>query len=400
MTDDQSCRSRIRFVSHEHLRAFVEAAPNPQLAVGVDGTIRLSNRHAEQLFGYQAHELKGRRVDTLIPPELGANHENHLKGFFSAPTQRQMGFGQDLEGMRRDGSRIRVVIGLSPVEAEGELLTVASLIDVTTQREAEAQTQRLTAELVRTNAELNDFAYVVSHDLREPLRGIRTYAEFLIEDFGEQLSGDGRNKLDSITRLTTRMDQLIAKLLDYSRRGRAELDLEPLPLDEIVQDVELDLDVMIRERDAEIRKPQPLPIVIADRSMMTELYANLIGNALKYTDKEERWVEVGCLSPDATDETLAPRAEPVPVGRGPVFYVRDNGIGIDPEHWTSVFRVFRRLHAKDAFGGGTGAGLTIAKKIVERHRGKIWLESVPGEGTTFYFRLGHPESGSSTKPRT
>ncbi|MEZ4652136.1 MAG: ATP-binding protein [Candidatus Eisenbacteria bacterium] len=399
MTDDQTSKSRIRFASHEHLRAFVGAAPNPQLAVGADGIICLSNRHAEQLFGYQAHELKGMRVDALIPPELAAIHGNHLKGFFSAPAQRQMGFGQDLEGLRRDGSRIRVVIGLSPVEAEGELLTVASLIDVTTEREAEAETQRLTAELVRTNAELNDFAYVVSHDLREPLRGIRTYAEFLIEDFGEQLSGDGRSKLDSITRLTARMDQLIAKLLDYSRRGRAELDLEPLSLDEIVQDVELDLDVMIRERDAEIRKPQPLPMVIADRSMMTELYANLIGNALKYTDKDERWVEVGCLSPDATDETLAPRAEPVPVGRGPVFYVRDNGIGIDPEHWASVFRVFRRLHAKDAFGGGTGAGLTIAKKIVERHRGKIWLESVPGEGTTFYFRLGHPESGSSTRHR-
>jgi signal transduction histidine kinase len=245
-----------------------------------------------------------------------------------------------------------------------------------------AERQRAERELAernvlldRSNRELDDFAYIASHDLKEPLRGIHNYSQFLLEDYERLLDADGRSKLETLVRLSRRMETLIDSLLHFSRVGRMDLALDRVDLNPVVAEALDSLAVPLAESGVAVRLPRPLPEVRCDRQRAVELFQNLLGNAIKYNDKPAgRWVEVGFMDGEAGD--------------GPVLYVRDNGIGIPARHLEVVFRIFKRLHGRDQFGGGTGAGLTIVKKIVDRHHGRIWLESTPGEGTAFFFTLG------------
>ena len=170
------------------------------------------------------------------------------------------------------------------------------------------------------------------------------------------------------------MEDLINSLLHFSRLGRAELMRQSVNLHELVQQVIATLIIARPQIEIEFRIPQPLPSIECDRAQVHELFTNLISNAIKYNDKPDKWVKIGFLEGERS------------VG-SPTFYVRDNGIGIPQEHQEKIFQIFRRLHGRDEFGGGTGAGLTIARKIVERHGGRIWVESIPTQGTTFYFTL-------------
>lgn len=232
----------------------------------------------------------------------------------------------------------------------------------------------LNAKLADRNQQLDAFAYIASHDLKEPLRGIHNFSKFLLEDFSGQLDAEGVKYLGTIVQLTRRMESLLDSLLKYSRLSQSEMHLHEVNLDAAVSDA-LELLPAIRQANpAEIRRPRPLPAVKADANLMTEVFLNLISNALKYHDKPDgRWVEIGWQEGEA--------------GHPPIFYVSDNGIGIAPEHHEQIFRIFRRLHGRESYGGGTGAGLTIAQKLIERHGGKLWLESTPGSGSRFSFTL-------------
>jgi two-component system, chemotaxis family, sensor kinase Cph1 len=241
---------------------------------------------------------------------------------------------------------------------------------------------RINQELTRSNEDLESFAYVASHDLKEPLRGIHNYAMFLLEDNAEQLDDVGIDRLHTLVRLTQRMDALIDALLQFSRLGQAQLNFQPIDLNVLVHRAIAVLQVSRRDADIEIRIPRPLPKVCCDSVLVQELLANLIGNAFKYNDKSQRWVEIGYQDEEDVIESGLFRQI-----RAPIFYVRDNGIGIRERHLKTVFRLFKRLHAQNKYGGGTGAGLTIAQKIVERHGGRIWVESTYGAGSTFYFML-------------
>lgn len=233
-------------------------------------------------------------------------------------------------------------------------------------------------ELQRSNEELDSFAYVASHDLKEPLRGIHNYANFLMEDYADVLDDDGIVKLQTLVRLTQRMEDLINSLLHFSRLGRAELIRQPVNLSELVQQVITTLTIARPQSEVEFRIPQPFESVQCDRDQINELFSNLISNAIKYNDKPQKWVEIGFIEGN-TESKVAPTSL--------TFYVRDNGIGISQEHLDKIFQIFRRLHGRDDFGGGTGVGLTIVRKIVERHGGRIWVESSPTLGSTFYFTL-------------
>jgi two-component system, chemotaxis family, sensor kinase Cph1 len=231
---------------------------------------------------------------------------------------------------------------------------------------------QLNIELERSNNELDAFAYIASHDLKEPLRGIHNYSNFLIEDYGEILNDEGMDKLRTLIRLTQRMEDLIDSLLHFSRLGRVDLSMQQTDINSVVnRSLDL-LSARIEEMQVEICIPRPLPTVYCDRVQVGEVFNNLIANAIKYNDKAEKWIEIGYI-----DHPTAPV----------IFYVRDNGIGIREKHFEAIFRIFKRLHGPNKYGGGTGAGLTIAKKIVERHSGKIWVESTYGQGSTFYFTL-------------
>jgi signal transduction histidine kinase len=234
--------------------------------------------------------------------------------------------------------------------------------------------RELNRQLVRSNQELDDFAHIASHDLKEPLRGIANYSQFLLEDYGDQFDAEGRHKLETLGQLSRRMSALIDSLHQFSRLGRVELGVAATDLGEVVAGVLEGLRITLEERQVEVRIPRPLPVVPCDRVRVGEIFHNLIVNAVKYNDKPQRWVEIGVTAP----------ARP---GGPDVFYIRDNGIGIRERHLEAVFQMFKRLHARDVYGGGTGVGLTIAKRIVERHGGRIWAESVHGQGATFYFTL-------------
>ncbi len=238
---------------------------------------------------------------------------------------------------------------------------------------------KINLELERSNTELDAFAYVASHDLKEPLRGIHNYSNFLMEDYADVLHESGIAKLQTLVRLTQRMEDLINSLLHYSRLGRTELLRQPTNLNDMVRQVIDTLKISQPRMVIEFRVPKPLPTIGCDRTQVSELFTNLISNAIKYNDKTERWVEIGFIESTVNNSTEKPISY--------TFYVRDNGIGIPQQHLERVFQIFKRLHAQDEYGGGTGAGLTIVQKIVERHGGKIWIKSIPDEGSTFYFTL-------------
>ncbi|UYZ61558.1 ATP-binding protein [Hymenobacter weizhouensis] len=250
--------------------------------------------------------------------------------------------------------------------------------------QARAQSlSHLNAELERSNDELDSFAYVASHDLKEPLRGIHNYSLFLLEDYASRLDAEGVHMLQTLTRLSQRMEGLIESLLHLSRVGRTELELADVDLNDVLADVTDLLQLRLKETQANLTVAGSLPTVRADRTSLHEVLLNLLTNAIKYTDRPAPTITVGQVSGDSAGQL----GQPVNLDEFYVFYVQDNGIGIDPKHHAIIFKLFKRLHAQDKYGGGTGAGLAIAKKMVEKHGGSLWVKSTPGQGTTFYFTL-------------
>ncbi|HAA32822.1 MAG TPA: cyanobacterial phytochrome A [Cyanobacteria bacterium UBA8553] len=274
-------------------------------------------------------------------------------------------------------------------EVEGALELRSAIVGIVLSK-ADALAQ-INVDLERSNNELDAFTYIASHDLKEPLRGIHNYSNLLLQDCAEVLNASSVDKLKTLVRLTQRMEDLINALLHFSRLGREDLKVQYTDLNQLVQNVVEVLRISQKDTQFEIRLPRPLPVIECDRVLVEEVFSNLIGNAIKYNDHPLKWIEVGWLDeaglPDSFN--LANSTQQSETAR--VFYVRDNGIGIRPRHLEAIFRIFKRLHGQSQYGGGTGAGLTIVKKIVERHGGRIWVESTHGEGSTFYFTFENRE---------
>jgi PAS domain S-box-containing protein len=246
-------------------------------------------------------------------------------------------------------------------------------LDISAHRASEEALSRRAAQLARSNDDLEDFAYIVSHDLKEPLRGISNYARFVMEDEGERLSGAGRDKVETIFRLTQRMYELLDALLEYSRVGRAELAMVDCDLREVAQGAVERLGPWLNERHATVEIDALLPRARCEGVRIGEVFTNLIANGVKYNDSSRKQIRIGARA----DGTI---------------FVSDNGIGIHPRNLQKVFGMFKRLHGREEYGGGTGSGLAITRKIVERHGGRIWVESEPGCGSSFCFTLRRPES--------
>lgn len=251
----------------------------------------------------------------------------------------------------------------------------------------------LNADLTRSNEELDAFAYVASHDLKEPLRGIHRYAHQLLES-AQATSGEqpeGLQRVESLMRLTLRMDSLLDSLLHFSRVGRMELAFNDADLNAVVADAIEMTGARRLDSHCSIDIPRPLPVVPCDSVRVCEIYSNLLANAMKYKRQVEAHIELGYIGVE--EATERPNAPPAAAGH-PVFYVRDQGIGIDPRHYEQVFRLFKRMHGRDEYGGGVGAGLTIVQKLVQRHGGRVWIDSRLGVGTTFYFTLQGMQVGA------
>lgn len=237
-------------------------------------------------------------------------------------------------------------------------------------RKMEEEREHLIEKLARSNEELDNFAYIASHDLKEPLRAIHNHCRFLLEDHEDALDDDGLRRVHRLMELSQRMERLTSDLLYFSRLGRDRMAFKETDLNDVIDDITCTLQDTLKEKNAVIVVPAPLPAIACDTVRVTEMLRNLVGNAIKYNDNSEKRVEIGYENSTRK-----------------VFYVKDNGIGIDEEYHDSVFRIFKRLHGRKKYGDGTGSGLTFVKKIVEQHGGKIWLQSKKGEGTTFFFTL-------------
>ncbi len=373
-----------RIHEHDQMRArfaaIVESTDDAIISKTLDGVITSWNPGAEKIFGYSADEAIGRPLSIIIPPE----RVNEEEGILDRMKRGEQIDHLETERIRKDGTRVAIAATISPVrDSQNRLIGISKIArDITDRKRDEAEIRRLnqhlehrviarTAQLEAANKELEAFSYSVSHDLRAPLRHIDGFATMLKENTAGKLDEESLQCLAAISRATTRMGVLIDDLLQFSRNGRADLVVEPVPLDRVVAEVRENLDAEIAGRT--IRwQIAPLPVVRGDYAMLRQVFVNLLGNAVKYTrPRAEAVIEIGTAKGKPGEATL---------------YVRDNGAGFDMKYVHKLFGVFQRLHNVSDFEG-TGVGLANVHRIVERHGGRVWAEGEVDVGATFYVTL-------------
>jgi light-regulated signal transduction histidine kinase (bacteriophytochrome) len=281
-----------------------------------------------------------------------------------------MGHGRDLFGRRKNGQEVPLEIGLNTIDTAGGVLTLALIVDLTERKRIETELRQQAEELRRSNQDLEAFAYAASHDLQEPLRAIAGPLQLLQRRFSGQLDPQAEEYIAHSVSGAKRMQQLIDDLLTYARVDRRNSDEAPRSSAAAALLRALaNLERAIADSQAEITRGA-LPVVAADEAQLVMVFQNLLGNAIKFRGPEPLRIQVSAERQGALWR----------------FAVRDNGIGIDPEHFERIFGLFQRLHTRRAYPG-TGIGLALCKRIVERHGGQIWVESVAGQGSTFCFTL-------------
>ncbi len=369
-----------RKLAEERFRLAVESSPSAMVMVDAAGTIVMVNAETERLFGYRRDELIGKPVEMIVPKRFRPQHPHLRAGFVTNPEARAMGAGRELHGLRKDGTEVPVEIGLTPIKTTRGILVLSAIVDITERKRAEEFVAEQTRELARSNAELEQFAYVASHDLQEPLRTVASYTGLLARRYGEKLDDDARMYIQFARDGAIRMQSLIEGLLAYSRVSTRARELAPVDSGLALRQAVANLAARIEEAEAEVSSGG-LPGIEADHNQLVELFQNLIGNAIKFRGDRPPRVEVAARR------------------QGPdwVFSVADNGIGIEGEFFDRIFQVFQRLHGESEYPG-TGIGLAICKRIVERMGGHIWVESTPGAGATFYFSV--PADPAASVPRS
>jgi PAS domain S-box-containing protein len=372
-----------------------EASPTALLVTDSTGRIRLINRQVENLFGYASQELLGQMVEMLLPERYRASHPQKRDSFFEKPTSRTLGESRELYGLRKEGTEFPLEIGLNPLATEEGLFVVSAIVDISERKlseqriqnlndELELRVQKRTAQLESANKELESFTYTVSHDLRAPLRAIDGFSRLVVEEFGKALPDEGKEFLQRVRKNATQMGQLIDDLLAFARLGRRSVLKHPVDTESIVRACLAELSKELEGRQVEI-SIGCLPCCAADPSLLKQVWTNLISNALKYTRKRDvAHIEIGChteLRPSLNDDgtTAESRLETV-------YFVKDDGAGFDMKYAHKLFDVFQRLHRETEYEG-TGVGLAIVQRIIERHGGHVWGEALPNQGATFSFTL-------------
>lgn len=346
-----------------------EAALNAVLVISKEGTITLANSMAEVLFGYKKGELIGQTIEVLVPERYRAGHIKQRDSFFADPKPRSLGAGRDLFGCKKDGTEVPIEIGLNPIKTTEGIFVLASVIDITERRKIERKLEDFAKETAFLNEQLEQYAHITSHDLKEPLRAIYSYASLLEKKYKGKLDKNADDYINFIVGGAKRMESLINDLLEYTRIGSKRKLLTKTDCNKLLETVLRNLKVVISENNAKVACDS-LPEIFTDENQISILFQNLIVNAIKFTKHGNPEINISCKEKD----------------NGWLFAIKDNGIGIPKEQRERIFQIFQRLHTKEEYEG-TGIGLAICKKIVDLHGGKIWVESEEGKGSTFYFTL-------------
>jgi PAS domain S-box-containing protein len=367
----------VRKAAEKHLaqmearyRGLLEAAPDAMVVVNASNEIVLVNVQAEKQFGYRRDELAGQKMRAIIPEGFAERLFADALRSAEAALAQQIGTGIELYGRRKDGSEFPIEIMLSPLESAEGILVTAAIRDITTRKTAEAHLLQKVEELNRSNEELEQFAYIASHDLQEPLRMVASYTQLLSRRYKGKLDSDADEFISFAVDGASRMQRLIKDLLVYSRVGTKGKDMLEVSSEDALRQSFINLRPAIEESGALVTH-DPLPTILADEMQLVQLFQNLVGNAIKYQNPGVPRVHISAANDG---------------GNKWIFSVQDNGIGIESQYFEKIFGVFQRLHKRDEFAG-TGIGLAICKKIVERHGGSISVESQPGVGSTFHFSL-------------
>jgi PAS domain S-box-containing protein len=356
------------------LRAILDTAADAIIVIDEQGRIDRFNPAAERMFGYTRDEAIGRNVSLLMPSPHREAHDGYLARYLETGERHIIGYGREVTGLRKNGEEFPLEVAVSEIRLEGRRLFTGIMRDISERRQRQEELAHLVHDLEAANDELRSFAYVVSHDLKAPLRAIGSLTDWIAADYKDKLNDEGREHLRLLTGRVRRMDALIDGILEYSRVGRIREARVPVDMNRLAQET---LELLAPPPHIRITVAGPLPAVTGERTRLQQLLQNLLGNAIKYMDKTEGDVRVGC-EPD---------------GDFWRFHVADNGPGIEPRHHERIFQLFQTLAPRDRIEG-TGVGLALVKKIVELYGGRVWVESQPGKGATFYFTL--PRSQDNT----
>ena len=369
-----------------HLAAIVMSSEDAIISKNLQGSVKSWNGAAEQLFGYTAEEMIGQPVNRLIPPNRHDEEPDILE---------QIGRGKSIKHYetirrRKDGSDVPVSLTVSPlIDHHGKIIGASKIArNITEQKRAEEALRerdrslttindalkKQTIALAESNKELEGFSYSVSHDLRAPLRTIDAFSRILEEDHGPHLNDDARRSLSIVRKAVGQAGELIDDLLEFSKLGRQGMNFRLVKMTDLAWEAAGDLRILRDDRQIDLTI-KDLPSCQGDRRFLKLVWINLLTNAFKYTKyRNESRIEVGWMPDDASSETV-------------IYYVKDNGIGFNMTYAHKLFGVFQRLHRKEDFDG-TGVGLAIVQRIVQRHNGRIWAEGKEDGGATFFFSLG------------
>jgi len=356
----------------EHLAAIVESSDDAIISKDLNGIIQSWNRGAERLFGYSAEEVIGQHISMLAAPE----RVDEIPDILARISRGERVDHFETARKTKDGRILNVALTVSPIrDASGAVIGASKVArDITERRRQEQALNKANADLKRSNADLQHFAYSASHDLQEPLRMVCTYSELLKKKFGEKLGPLGEEYIGYAVEGAARMEQLLADLRAYTQVSMAGQEpTEDSDAGEMLNEALANLEVAIRESGAAISRTT-LPSVRMYGFQLEQLFQNLISNAIRYRSNDPPRIEIAAQRRGA--EWL--------------FSIQDNGIGIRPEYKEQVFGIFQRLHSAAEFPG-TGMGLAICQRIVERAGGRIWVESELGRGSTFFFTIPHRE---------
>jgi PAS domain S-box-containing protein len=367
---------------YDFFRLAVEASPAALIVTNQDGIIEYANAETERMFGFPVEELLGQCIDMLVPPKLRENHAHLRQTYLDRPEKRPMGAGRDLKAVRRDGSEFSVEIGLAPMQTDEGLLILATVLDISARRQAEAALALRASELERANRRLAQFAYVASHDLQEPLRKIAAFSDLLEQAMAASELGEAKQATEIIRKSALRARNLVDDLLTYSRTINDTQELEELDLREEIDAALGDLSQAIADTNAQVILDVPHQKFRADRSQFARLMQNILSNAIKYR------------KPDVAPRIVV-RSTPLD-GVGFLLEITDNGIGFDEKYARTIFEPFRRLHSQSQYPG-TGIGLAICKSIADRHGWSLSIKAAPGAGASFFIAVdGSQEKAERT----